>query len=145
MYERIQSGNSPLQLKVMTALRKTPMAARAPSLSPKNNESKLASWLAGTVVVVVGALIIGGYWMQSKNAEQALQRQKAEIYQNYLQSTRVSSKTPEAAPVTRTEAQETRQYLLTHPAVTPGAAFDKPGVQATGKAIMQAIDRAKGL
>lgn len=145
MWKIVTPCDAALQLKVMTASNKTPMAAPPPSVPPKNHDSTLASWLTGTVVILVGALIIGGYWMPTKQADQAMQRQKAEVYQNYLHNTHEAPSTPETPLVTRNEAQETRQYLLAHPAVTPGAAFDKPGVQATGKAIMQAIDRAKGL
>lgn len=121
------------------------MATRTHPLIQKNNDSTLVSWLAGTVVVLVAALIFGGYWMQSQNADKTEMHQKAQVYENYLRSTRTSAPAAEAPRPARTEAQETRQYLLAHPAVTPGAAFDQPGVQATGKAIVQAIDQAKGL
>ena len=122
------------------------MATRTPPSAPKNNDSTLVSWLAGTVVVLVATLIVGGYWMQSQNADQATLRHKAQVYENYLQSTRTTPPPSVDAPrASISEAQATRQYLLAHTAVTPGAAFDKPGVQATGKAIVQAIDQAKGL
>lgn len=111
----------------------------------KNNDSALVSWLAGTVVVLVGALIFGGYWMKSQNSQQMALREKAQVYENYMLNTRPTTTKQEPIRAERNEAQETRQFLLAHPAVTPGAAFDKPGVQATGKTIVQAIDHAKGI
>lgn len=121
------------------------MATRTNPSALPNNDSNLASWLVGAVVVLVGALVVGGYWMKAQKDDQAALRQKAEMYQNYLRDTRTQILPPETPSAAHVQAQETRQYLLSHPAVTPGAAFDKPGVQATGKAIVQAIDQAKGL
>lgn len=113
--------------------------------SLKSSESALVSWLVGTVLVLVAALIVGGYWLNAQRADEAALRAQAEIYQNYLRNTRAQVPSAEAPMPVRSEAQETRQYLLSHPAVIPGPAFDQPGVQSTGKAIVQAIDQAKGL
>lgn len=44
--------------------------------------------------------------------------------------------------LTAEQALALRQKLLDHPAVTPGDGFDKPGVQATGGAILDAIASA---
>ena len=116
-----------------------------------NTESKLISTLVFGVLALVAALVVGGYWLQ-KQRNQAEQRVQTDLYQNtYENYLRATSKQPvsEAAMTTaqlqRAEAQAIRQYLLDHPAATPGAGFDKPGVQATGKAILQAIDQAQGL
>lgn len=125
------------------------MAARKP-LPPKSNDSSLVTGLVFTVLVLVAALVVGGYWMQKQRSDSAA-RMQANTYQNYLDYTRPAP-TPRAAEPsmtrsqqTQAQAQETRKYLLGHPAVTPGTDFDKPGVQSTGKAIVQAIDQAKGL
>ena len=122
------------------------MAVRKPLPVQKNNDSTLVSWLAGTVVVLVGVLIVGGYWMQQQRVDQSALSKQADVYDAYQQYTR-SNAAPRAAETPRavSEAQETRKYLLGHPAVTPGSGFDKPGVQATGKTIVKAIDQAKGL
>lgn len=122
------------------------MAARSVNPAPSHNATTLVTGLATTVVLLVGVLIVGGYWLQSQRVDEAQQRQQADIYQHYLRNTQPAP-APVAQPV-RTptpETQQARQYLLAHPAVTPGAAFDHPGVQATGHAIVRAIDQAKGL
>jgi Tfp pilus assembly protein PilE len=122
------------------------MANRAPVPAP--NDSTLVTWLAATVVILVGALLAGGYWMQAQKEDRAALRQQAQVYENYLRNTRPVTPSPtstEQARTARSEAQATRQYLLAHPAVTPGPGFEQRGVQATGKAIVQAIDQAQGL
>ena len=123
------------------------MAARTP-LPAKSNDSGLVTGLVFTVVVLVAALIVGGYWMQKQRGD-AAERSQANAYQNYLNNTRPTPmpRATEASAVRnqQAQAQATRKYLLDHPAVTPGTGFDKPGVQTTGKAIVQAIDQAKGL
>lgn len=121
------------------------MAVRKPLPVPKNSDSTLASWLAGTVVVLVGVLIVGGYWMQQQRADMTALREQASVYDNYQQYTRNTVKPAVEKPRALNEAQETRKYLLAHPAVTPGSGFDQPGVQKTGKTIVNAIDQAKGL
>ena len=125
------------------------MAARTPLPAKSNDsDSSLVTGLIFTVLVLVAALIVGGYWMQKQRGESA-ERMQANAYQNYLNNTRPTPMPPAAqASAVRSQqaqAQETRQYLLGHPAVTPGPGFDKPGVQTTGKTIVQAIDQAKGL
>ena len=109
------------------------------------NDSTFTTWIAAIALLAVGALLAGGFWMQSQNQQDYQQRQQAATYRTYLNNT---SPTPISVEKPRTEfneARETRQYLLNHPAVSPGEHFDKPGVQSTGKAIVQAIDQAKGL
>ena len=108
------------------------------------NDSTLVTILAGAVVAMVLTLVVGGYWLQQQRADEALLLQQAQVYENYLFHTRPPAQAPEL-PRSFIEAQQTRQQLLDHPAVTPGAGFDAPGVQATGKAIVDAIDQAKRL
>lgn len=117
------------------------MAARKPAAS-SSNDSQLASFLMLSVAILVGALVLGGYWMQQR-ADQAELRQQADVYETYLYNTRnIPAPAPEA-PSRATQAQQVRQYLLDHPAVTPGPGFNRPGVQSTGKTIVDAIDSAK--
>ncbi len=118
------------------------MAARKPAAS-SSNDSQLASFLMLSVAILVGALVLGGYWMQQQRADQAELRQQADVYETYLYNTR---NTPAPAPEALSraaQAQQVRQYLLDHPAVTPGPGFNRPGVQITGKTIVDAIDSAK--
>lgn len=141
---------SRLQSVRMTASKKKSMPARAPRSSatsaPTNNSSSLLMWLASALVLLVGALLVGGYWLQTQRVDSSQQRQHSDIYERDVQYTRTPpSAAAPAASSSRTEAQATRHYVLNHPAATPGSAFDQPGVQATGKTILQAIDQAKGL
>jgi len=125
------------------------MAAHPRPTAP-STDSKLVTVLVSTVVVLVAVLTVGGYWMQKQRnqAEERVQTHRYEnAYESYLRYTR-----PDAEPKPETEAmrklaeaQATRKYLMEHPAVTPGPGFDKPGVQSTGKAIVDAMDQAKGL
>ena len=120
------------------------MATRAPVPASTSNDSALVSWLVAVVVVLVAALVVGGYWMQSQNQQAAQRYQQEQQYRTYLASTReAAAYTPPAPNPAIIEARETRAYLLAHPSVTPGEGFNQPGVQATGKAIAQAIDRAQ--
>ncbi|MNJ03012.1 hypothetical protein D3C73_1631780 [compost metagenome] len=43
-----------------------------------------------------------------------------------------------------TERLKIRDELLAHPGVKPGPGFAAPGVQSTGKVIIDAIDHAQG-
>ena len=115
------------------------------SAAAASSDSTFTTWIAALALLAVGALIAGGFWVQSQNQQDHQQRQQASAYRTYLSNTTPTALTSEKPHATVSEARETRQYLLNHPAVTPGDAFDKPGVQSTGKAIVQAIDQAKGL
>ena len=120
-------------------------------LSPaKTNDSALVTGMVVAIAILVAALIGGGFWMQNQRTEEAERMQAERTYENYLEATQpVQMAQPPAGPTARElaaqEARATRKFLMEHPAVTPGEGFDKPGVQATGKAIVQAIDNAKGL
>ncbi|MDH0372949.1 hypothetical protein N7340_14360 [Comamonas aquatica] len=118
------------------------MAARKPVAS-SSNDSQLASFLMLSVAILVGALVLGGYWMQQQRADQAELRQQAAVYETYLYNTRNTPAPAPEAPSRAAQAQQVRQYLLDHPAVTPGPGFNRPGVQSTGKTIVDAIDSAK--
>ena len=120
------------------------MAANRTATTTQHNDSTLVSILIGMVVALVLMLLLGGWWIQKQRAQETSLRQQAAMYDNYLHSTRTPPQ-PVELPRAFVEAQQTRKHLLAHPAVTPGAGFDKPGVQATGKAIVDAIDQAKGL
>lgn len=125
------------------------MATVSSSTSVKSNDPALVTVLLMTVVVLVATLVVGGFWMQSQRSQEAERMQAAQVYKNYLSATRPTPMPDSAESSTRAmaaqEAQETRQFLMSHPSVTPGSGFDRPGVQSTGKTIVQAIDHAKGL
>ena len=110
-----------------------------------SNDSTFTTWIASLALLIVGVLLAGGFWMQSQNRQDHQQRQQAATYRTYLNNTIPTPTLAEKPRTAANEARETRQYLLNHPAVSPGEHFDKPGVQSTGKAIVQAIDQAKGM
>ena len=118
------------------------MASRPSHPAPAPSESRLATFLITLVIVLVAALVYGGYWLQQQRSDAAAQRAQADTYRRYLNSTPA---TPERVDMPRSyiEAQQVRQQLLAHPAVTPGPGFDKPGVQSTGKAIVDAMEQAQ--
>lgn len=123
--------------------------AAAPSHPTKSNDSALVTGLIVAVAILVATLIGGGFWMQRQRVDEAERMQAVRAYETYLDATEPVRVPTPAQPSQRElaaqQARETRKFLMEHPAVTPGAGFDKPGVQATGKAIVQAIDNAKGL
>ena len=121
------------------------MAAKPRHPTAASNDSTFTTWIAALALLAVGALLIGGFWIQSQNQQDHQQRQQAATYRTYVSNSSPTPALAEKPRVDANEARETRQYLLNHPAVSPGEHFDKPGVQSTGKTIVQAIDQAKGL
>ena len=113
--------------------------------------------LWGLSIAALGlALVAGwGYIAQREQLQQerALRAQQA-AYAIYERSTRaeIPSATEAAAQNAaqqerlrrHEEARQVRQTLLQHPNVTPGPGFNAPGVQTTGLAIVEAIDRVQG-
>lgn len=118
----------------------TPASAAAPA----NRDSQLGSLLMFSVAALLVVIVLAGFWLQRQRTADEVLREQANIYENYMQDTRPPS-APVQLPRSFTEAQAVREHLLNHPAVTPGAAFNQPGVQSTGKAIVDAMDQAKRL
>ena len=99
--------------------------------------------LLGITAAVVLCMLAAGYlltrhWSQEEHVR-AQQQQQLDAYR---ESTRpaASKLTPTVARAEPSAAQQTRTRLLAHPSVTPGPGFDRPGVQSTGAAIVDAID-----
>lgn len=117
----------------------------SPSSPAGGNDLSITRIVVGGAVTLVALLLMGGYWLQQQRTEQVQQQMQADIYENYRKNTRSAPPTeaPVELPVAYLEAQRNREKLLQHPAVTPGAAFNARGVQATGVAIIDAIDQAK--
>lgn len=105
------------------------------------DESWLASTLALAVAALVAILVLGGFWLQQTKSNDAALRHQADVYESYRESTRPSTR-PVELPAAFTQAQQNREKLLSHPAVTPGPGFNYPGVQSTGVAIVDAIEQA---
>ncbi len=100
------------------------------------------------ITAVVGGLlafIVLGYLFNlylETQATREMDRAKTQVYQQYLRNTPVQA--PPALPEAMAERLKVREQLLAHPAVKPGPGFAAPGVQSTGKMIIDAIDQAQG-
>lgn len=102
---------------------------------------------------LLGAAVLGtlGYMYWSNTQSQEQHRSELRTYQqynDYVNATQPSTARVEpAVPPAQPEQQPIRptsaQRLLSHPGVTPGPGFHTPGVQATGLAIIDAIDQAQ--
>ncbi len=104
-----------------------------------------SAWIIIAIVlaVLLALLAVAGSWMlQQKQAEKAEVRAQARAVEQYRESTRPVSQPPQL-PAHYVEAQRIRQKLLAHPAVIPGPGFNAKGVQRTGLAIVEALDRAQ--
>lgn len=104
--------------------------------------------LVGVAVVVVMGMFATGFFLTRHWKQDAEERAQKEQIEMYLQSTKAAERPVAAAQESATPpgpspAQMVRAKLLAHPAVTPGPGFDRPGVQATGLAIVDAIDTAQ--
>lgn len=97
----------------------------------------IAAVLAGLVLL----LLFASNWMLQQQREVKSEiRQQRETYDYYRQATRQPQE-PRSLPAEFVEAQQIRQKLLNHPAVTPGPGFNAPGVQRTGISIVQAMEK----
>lgn len=116
-----------------------------------SDENWVLTILGFTVVAVVCMSVVGYFltrhWDQQEEALRAQQRQ-LETYRRFTAPPSTRATPPEAVQAqakAQTQAQQTRARLLSHPSVTPGPGFDRPGVQSTGIRIVDAIDQAQGL
>lgn len=100
------------------------------------------------ITAVVGGLvafIVLGYllnlYLEARNTRE-MNSAKTEAYQQYLRNT--PAQVPQALPEAMAERLKVRDQLLAHPSVKPGPGFAAPGVQSTGKIIIDALDQAQG-
>lgn len=100
------------------------------------------------ITAVVGGLvafIVLGYLLNmylDARATREVNSAKTQAYQQYLRNTPVQAPTP--LPEAMAERLKVRDQLLAHPSVKPGPGFAAPGVQSTGKIIIDALDQAQG-
>jgi cell division protein FtsX len=97
--------------------------------------------LLSITVIAVLCMFAVGYLLTSRwNAQEEtrIQQRQLDAYLDYT-----APKPAPPMPVEFTQAQQIRARLLAHPGVTPGPGFDRPGVQSTGIAIVDAIDDAQ--
>ncbi len=102
------------------------------------------------ILFIVAALVLAllaVQWTQQRQAQEARStRAQQRAYADYARSTAPPPEDKSAQQERqrqREQALQTRKTLLAHPLVTPGSGFDTAGVQSTGLAIIQAMDRAR--
>lgn len=111
------------------------------SSAPQATENLWLWLIIIAIVAVVVALGTARFVTQREQATYAQQREQERAFETYRANTSPSAPPQVSAQVQ--EARRVRETLLQHPAVTPGAGFDAPGVQATGIAIVEALDRSR--
>lgn len=85
---------------------------------------------------------LSNHWRQEAQ-EQRQQQQQFDAYRRATAPPAAARPTSPPLPADMQKAQEVRARLLANPNVTPGPGFDRPGVQSTGAAIVDAIDTAQ--
>lgn len=90
------------------------------------------------VAIVVGTLL---NWYLDARREREMRQAQTEVYREYLRNT--PPQAPQPLPDAIAQRLKVREQLLANPAVKPGPGFAAPGVQSTGKVIVDAIDQAQ--
>ncbi|WP_159912854.1 hypothetical protein [Pantoea sp. 18069] len=112
-----------------------------PSAPQRPRKHTDESFVITAVTIGLISCIALGYlldWYLENRNTREMNRAKTEVYQQYLHNT--PSQQPKPLPEALAERLKVRDQLLAHPAVKPGPGFTAPGVQSTGKAIIDAID-----
>lgn len=99
----------------------------------------ISAVVAGLILAIVMGYLLNWY-LESKSARE-MTRAQSVVYKQYLNNTPVEA--PKPLPEPMAERLKVREQLLANPAVKPGPAFAAPGVQSTGKSIVDAIDNAQ--
>ncbi|MEG2046663.1 MAG: hypothetical protein RR100_07430 [Comamonas sp.] len=111
------------------------------------------NWALTAVTVTLAAVLCMfalGYFLSNHwNQEAQELRQQQQQFDTYRRATAAPRAAPAARPSSpalppdKQKTQEVRARLMANPNVTPGPGFDRPGVQSTGAAIVDAIDTAQ--
>lgn len=102
------------------------------------------SFVLTAVTLGLIAAIVCGYllnWYLEARSKREMEQAQSVVYRQYLRNT--PQQAPQPLPQAIAERLKVRDELLAHPAVTPGPGFAAPGVQSTGKVIIDAIDMAQ--
>lgn len=116
-----------------------------PPVSQRQRKYTDESFVVTAVTVGLITAIVAGYllnWYLDARAKREMERAQSVVYRQYLRST--PPQAPKPLPDAIAERLRVRDELLAHPAVKPGPGFAAPGVQSTGKVIVDAIDTAQG-
>lgn len=116
-----------------------------PSAPQRPHKRTDESFVITAVTIGLICCIVVGYllnWYLESRKTREMNQAKTEVYQQYLRNT--PPQQPKPLPEAMAERLKVREQLLANPAVKPGPGFASPGVQSTGKAIVDAIDSAQG-
>lgn len=124
-------------------------------MSQHDSISPTTIWVLSLIALGVALATGWGLMAQRQHQTETQQRKSQQAaYAIYERTTRVDSLPAENSMEqiqieqerqrAHEEARQIRSFLLEHPNVTPGAGFSAPGVQTTGAAIVQAMDKAQG-
>ncbi len=94
----------------------------------------------GLIIAIVSGYLLN--WYLDARSKREMDQAQSAVYRQYLRST--PPQPPQPLPDAVAERFKVRDELLAHPGVKPGPGFASPGVQSTGKAIVDAIDSAQG-
>ena len=114
-----------------------------------SDENWVLTAVTVTLVAVLCMFALGYFLSNHWNQEAQELRQQQQQFDTYRRATAAPRAAPAARPTSPTlppdmqQAQEVRARLMANPNVTPGPGFDRPGVQSTGAAIVDAIDTAQ--
>lgn len=117
----------------------------APRPRRASDENWVLTIVSITVVAVLCMFALGYFLSRQWSQEASTQREQAQQIETYRRATAPpsTSAAPSAQSIALQQAQHTRSRLLAHPSVTPAQGFDRPGVQSTGAAIVDAIDKVQ--
>lgn len=93
----------------------------------------------GLISVVTAGFVLN--WYLESRSKRELNQAQTKVYREYLRQTPPQPPKPLSADVA--ERFKVRDALLANPAVKPGPGFAAPGVQSTGKVIVDAIETAQ--
>jgi len=94
----------------------------------------------GLIIAIVSGYLLN--WYLDARSKREMDQAQSAVYRQYLRSP--PPQPPQPLPDAVAERFKVRDQLLAHPGVKPGPGFASPGVQSTGKAIVDAIDGAQG-
>lgn len=96
----------------------------------------IAAVAVGLITIFVAGFLLN--WYLDARTQRELTQAQTKVYREYLRQT--PPQAPQPLPDALAERFKVRDELLANPAVKPGPGFAAPGVQSTGKVIVDAIE-----
>lgn len=114
------------------------------SASQRSRKYTDESFVITAVTVGLISVVVAGFllnWYFEARSERELNQAQTKVYREYLRQTPLQPPKPLSDELA--ERFKIRDELLANPAVKPGPGFATPGVQSTGKVIVDAIETAQ--